>query len=387
MYFNFATILVVTVVLVGWSHFSSAINCNGDLSGPINEGVVCTGDCVLNGATVTGSVDCSTGTLLAKGNSNIAGNVLLSGVVTRAELVAVTVSGVVDVKNAGSLVELVIQSTATLGSVKVDNTPGDVLAAGSLTDLTLIGSGNLFADDLSTISSISVQGGNGIIELCGSSIGGGLSVTGHTGDVEINANKPNCGPTTLTGGLTASGGSGSVTVIGADLSNGDFSVSNYNNGDVTLEDAQVSDVILLQNTGSLTMSDVDADSDTSITNQVGNVVLSDFTVLGDTLIKQVQGAATLSDSNLNFEDVSISLVSGTVTVENNINLQLTVMEVSGMVEITGNVVGNGNVNKNTGGVQFLGNTFQVLSCTDNNPAPSGSGNTIVFGDGQCASGL
>lgn len=45
------------------------------------------------------------------------------------------------------------------------------------------------------------------------------------------------------------------------------------------------------------------------------------------------------------------------------------------------------MNKNTGGVEFLGNGFDFLSCTDNIPGPSGVGNTIGFGDGLCATGL
>ena len=51
------------------------------------------------------------------------------------------------------------------------------------------------------------------------------------------------------------------------------------------------------------------------------------------------------------------------------------------------VVTNGNVNKNTGGVLFLNNVFITLSCTDNFPVPSGSGNTVTTPDGQCASGF
>ena len=43
-----------------------------------------------------------------------------------------------------------------------------------------------------------------------------------------------------------------------------------------------------------------------------------------------------------------------------------------------------SVNKNTGGVDISGNNITTLSCSDNTPAPTGSGNTIGLLDGQCA---
>ena len=57
--------------------------------------------------------------------------------------------------------------------------------------------GNLVTDDLMTTGGITVSGGDGIIEICGSSIGGALSVTGRNGDININ----NCDATDLTGGV------------------------------------------------------------------------------------------------------------------------------------------------------------------------------------------
>ena len=426
---------------------SAQVNCNGVVSGNITSGVTCSrgGDCILDGATISGNVQCSSGTLLAKGNSFISGNVLLSGSITRAELDAVTVLGVVDVKEASSLVELVIKNTATLGSVIIENVPGDVVVAGSLTGLEISGSGNLFANNLSSDAIILVKGGNGIIELCGSFLGG-LLVEERTGDVEVNANNANCNPTTLDRGFTANKGSGRVRLIGAILSSGDFIVSEYN-GNVTLQEAQVSDVKVAKNNGSLTIHDIFADSDmtitehvgsvtihnvlavsdisitgqvgsltirnvlavsdtaitghvdtltilnvfadgdTVITGQVGNVVVRNLTTKGDFAIKEVQGNVTLRDSNFTLEDISIVLVSGAVTVQNNTELSLTVEEIGGMVQIIDNVIVDGSVNKNSGGVSFFGNVFESLSCSDNNPAPSGIGNTISFPIGQCATGL
>ena len=380
-------LLVAVGIVVGWSHLCSAqVQCSGVISGTITSDVICNGDCILDGATVTGNVFCPTGTLVAKGISTVNGDIQLSGTVTRAELVAVTVLGAVQAHSAGSLVELVIGAKATLGSVTIDNTPGDAIVSGMLAGLSLVNSGDLFADGLSTIGTVSVLGGSGIVELCGSSIGG-LLLQQREGDVEINANSPNCAATTLDLGISSSKGTGTVTVIGAILPSGDFIVTEHT-GDVTLQTVPaVSDLQLNLNVGFLTICDVVADSDTMITKQVGNVVIENLDTLGDFSVSDVTGTVTVKDSDFNLEDISVVLVSGAVTVQNNINLSLTVEQIGGLVEIVNNVVTSGNVNKNTGGVTFFNNVFETLSCTDNNPAPTGSGNDITLPDGQCATGL
>ena len=427
MSFKLKLILVATAIMLGWSRSCSAQrNCNGVLSGIINNNVRCTGDCTLDGATVNGNVFCSSGTLLVKGSSVITGGILLQGTVTNAELKSATVQGTVEVNQAASLAQLVIAATATLNSVQVVNTAGDVIVAGSFTNLQLIGSGNFFAnsitnnlasvsvnggtgiisvrdsilsglsvdvragnvelDNVTTATSISVKGANGIVKLCDSSLGG-LSVEEREGDIEVNANAENCGPTTLDGGLSAVKGSGAVTVIGASLPSGDFIVSSYT-GDVIFSEAtNASDILLQTNTGTLTISNVLVDSDTTITGQEGTVLVKEVNTTGDFALSGVQGDVTLKDNNFGLEDISILLVSGAVTVENNTDLSLSVQEVGGMVQIIGNDIANGNVNKNTGGVLFLDNVFITLSCTDNVPVPSGSGNTVTFPDGQCASGF
>ena len=420
-------LLVATAVMLGWSRICSAqTNCNGVLSGIINNNVRCAGDCILDGATVNGNVFCSSGTLLVNGSSVITGGILLQGTVTAVELESATVQGAVQVLQAASLAQLVIGAAATIDSVSVENTAGDVIVSGSFTDLLLVNSGSFFAstitnalasvsviggngiisvsdsiltglsvdaragnvelDNVTTATSISVKGGNGIVDLCDSSLGG-LLVEEHEGDIEINANAENCGPTTLDGGLSAVKGSGTVNVIGASLPSGDFIVSNYT-GDVFFSEAtRVSDILLQTNIGTLTISNVFVDSDTTITDQVGAVVVKEVNTTGDFALSKVEGDVTVKDNNFALEDISILLVSGALTIQNNNDLSLSVQEVGGMVEIIGNVVTNGNVNKNTGGVLFLNNVFITLSCTDNIPVPSGSGNTVTTPDGQCASGF
>jgi hypothetical protein len=76
------------------------------------------------------------------------------------------------------------------------------------------------------------------------------------------------------------------------------------------------------------------------------------------------------------EDVSILLVTSDLTVENNTQLNLLVQKISCMVQIINNVIMVGS-----------GNVVMSLSCTDNVPAPFGSGNVITFAIDQCATGL
>ena len=403
----------IIFLLVFWfnscQYCSAQMVCNGVLTGTINNGVVCAGGsiCTLDGATVNGNVECNSGSLLAEGDSLITGNVLLGGQVTRAELDFVMVLGTVQVTDTSTLNELIINEMANLGSVTVDNAPNtEVRVNGTLQGLDLNNAGNLIANNLMTNATVSVIDGNGLIELCGSFLGG-LLVEQHTGNIEINANAPNCGPTTINTGLIANKGSGQVNVIGAFLPNGDFSVSEYAGAIILQDIPSVSDIKSEKNTGSLTINNVVVDSDTIITEQTGEITLQGFNVTGDLSITKVDNSITIEELNSNgdfiateidgsvvlqdsmfaLEQVSILFATGTVRILRNSDFSLTVENISGELRVIENTVANGNINKNTGGVVINNNDFTTLSCTDNSPAPTGSGNTITFGDGQCSSGL
>ena len=423
--------VITTLMVLGlnYQYCSAQAACNGVLTGTFNNGVVCVvgNNCTLDGATVFGNVLCSSGRLLAVGNSLITGNVQINDQVTRVELDAVTVLGAVQVADINVLNELIITELANVGPVTVSNAPNaEVKVSGELQSLDLDNSGNLIANNLLTNASVSIKASNGFIVICGSFLGG-LLVDQHTGDIEINANVPNCGPTVIVGGLIASRGSGQVRVIGADLPSGDFIVSEYT-GDISLQNIPtVSDIMSQQNSGSLTISNLTADSDTSIISQVGSIALQelvlngDFTVAevngninatditttgdlsitkvdgnitveelntaGDFLITEVDGRVVLQDSMFSFEDVSVIGVSETVEIIRNSDFSLTAEEIRGEVMVIDNNITNGKINKNTGGVVINNNVFAFLSCTDNVPAPIGNGNSISFGDGQCSSGL
>ena len=210
------------------------------------------------------------------------------------------------------------------------------------------------------------------MEICGSTIEG-LSVQQRIGDIEINANNINYAPTTLSGGLTTVKGSGRVRLIGANLpmASGDFIVSEQS-GDINLQEARVSDIQVVNSTGSVTIINVLTDSDTSIFGQLGDVILDkmnisgdvilqnnfglltlsalrsngdfavvtqtgytvllDFNFIGDITISGVAGNVTMKDTDFTLNDLSLQLVTGDVIVQNvNLNGDLAISQVGGNV--------------------------------------------------------
>ena len=320
------TCLLLLVALCCNSICSAQVQCSGTLSGTINNNVECDGDCVLDGATVNGNVDCSTGTLLARGSSTINGGVTISGSVTSVDLEAVIVNGAVTVTNASSLTTFTTTSAATLGPVVVTDTSCDVVLSGQIDGLTLTNSGYLFLDGLSSANGgVSVTGGTGFVDICGSTIGS-LSVSEHTGDIVIDATLQDCGVSTVRVSL-------------------------------------------------------------SITSHYGNVRLSNFISMTNLLVNSVTGNVELRESNLGWEDAVFVLVDGSVTIASNFDLNLVVKECGDAVSISENVITNSNIRQNLGGVSMVDNTIHSLSCSDNVPRPTGSGNNITFPAGQCSSGF
>lgn len=380
-------LLSVLLVLCCSSQCCSAVQlCSGTITSTVNDNVQCDGNCVLDGATINGNIDCTTGTLLVKGGSIVNGGLAVSGSVTTVDLEDATVSGAVTVNSASSLTTLTVTSSATLGSVTVTDTSGDTVLAGQIDGVTLIDSGDLFINGVTSSSGgVSVTGGTGIVSVCGSTITS-LMVLERSGDVVVDATLAGCAASTLSVGFTVAKGTGSVTVKGADLASSDFIVSEYD-GDIILQDAQVSDILVASNTGSLTITNANADSDSSITEHDGSITLTDVTSLGDFLVNDVTGNVELKDSALGLEDAKLSLIDGTVTITNNVNLNLEVKDSGGAVSISGNTITQSNISNNMGGVSIVGNSFVSLSCSANSPAPTGSGNTADFPDGQCVSGF
>ena len=246
-----AIVTAIILTVAGLSHHisSAQMACNGVISGMVTSDVTCTGGCVLDGATITGSVLCSVGTLVAKGGSSISGNLQVGGSVSRVQLESVTVSGTVDIKDATSLNDVIIEAGAILTSVNINNAPSASLnVSGLLSSISMVDAGDLLADKLNATGRILVDGGNGAIQICGSTIGGGLMVLRRDGSISIDTNLPDCGTTTLSGAVSIQTGTSDVTIRGANLQNGDIVIAD-NSGNVILSQTSVSDIRLERNTG------------------------------------------------------------------------------------------------------------------------------------------
>ena len=365
---------------------SALVLCSGTLMGTTNDNVECDGNCVLDVATINGNVLCSTGSLQAKGGSTITGTLTFSGSVTSGDLQAVTVNGAVSVSSASSLTALTTTSSTTLGPLTVTGTTGDFDLAGTITSVSLTNSGDLFTDGLTATGGVTVTGGTGVVDICGSTLGS-LTILQHTGNIVIDATLTGCAASTLSTGFSATKGTGDVTVKGADLSSSDFIVSEYV-GNVVLQDADVSDLLVSKSEGTVTITNVDADSDTKITEHDGDVTLTNVESLGDFMVDTVTGDVVFELSDFGAEDAVFSFIDGDVTIKDNTDFSVEVKETGGLVSFTDNtVVSTANINKNSGGVSILRNTITTLSCSDNTPAPTGSGNTVTFSSGQCTGGF
>ena len=117
-----------------------------------------------------------------------------------------------------------------------------------------------------------MSGGDGIIEICGSSIGGALSVTGQNGDININ----NCDATDLTGGVVIELSDSAVTIRGTNLQDSDIGIL-QNTGAVTLDQLQqVSDLNLEKNNGTLSIIDMTTTSDWITIEHMGDILMSNL---------------------------------------------------------------------------------------------------------------
>ena len=369
MIFKISQCFVTSVLVLGLLSYhccnAETTSCDGTITETIIGDVECANDCVLYNATVTGNVTCMMGSLVAKGDSSIAGNVLVSGSATRITLVDVTVLGDVEVINATSLTEVVIKQAATVnGSVSVQNTPGNIYVSGSIANLVLVDSGNLFAYRLTTTNAlgadhgISVLGGNGVVKIRGSRVEGGLSVQQHDGDIKID---------------------GTIFIRGT---NPDFIVVNHA-GDVKLVRAQVDGVNMTKVQGYVVLYSVRIESDMNINEVTGNLLLKQLNVNGNfPRITIINGTIVMKDSNFNVDrGPEISNVTGNVAVE-DINFQvmvdLLIFNINGDVSIKDS---NFQVSQRIVGIQFVSGNVAVKDSNFNAVLVLISrvdGNVIVF---------
>ena len=267
-------LLILTLVLPGTAHAQT--NCSGTLSGTYADINVNGGACVLDGATVTGSVSVTGGgTLEAKGDTQINGSISVEGggdVVLR----KVTVLGDVALKDAANLS---IKSAANLGTVKAENS-GAIAVNGTVGDIESKQSGQL--------------------KLCGANVTGGIGFIESTGQFVANAT---CGAaSTIGNGILVEKGIGNVRLIGATLADGGLNVVEQT-GNVRVENSSLSDVSVEKTTGTVTLDAATAD-DVKLIELTGAVKIKDSTLTSDVEIKGNGAGVTINNSSFALEDVS-----------------------------------------------------------------------------------
>lgn len=356
------------------------IQCqDGDvLSGSYADVIVNGIWCTLDEATVNGSVLVSNGgTLTASGGTEVFGSIQVdSG--GNIDLFEVSVQGDVTLKDSDNVS---VGSATTIGTLKLEKS-GAVTASGAIAAIESKESTGISLNGATIFpGSVSMELANGSLEICGSTIEGEVKVVSTTGNVHVVADG-SCGASMIDGSVAVEKGKGNVRLVDATLAAGDLTVIEQT-GNVLVENTSLSDVKVEKISGNVTLQNVKTDSDTTIADNGGSVKI-DMSMLGSDVGITSNGSVTVTGNNFALEDVLVSNNSGPVIFDGNVDLSLSIIE-NNAVTVSGNTFTDAEVSKNTGGVSIVNNNGEKLNCSDNNPAPTGSGNTITeLADDQCA---
>lgn len=356
--------------------------CTGSQSGTFADVTVNGGACTLNGATVTGSVMVlNGGSLTTLGTTTILGSVSGDGSADILLSGTTTVNGLVSSTNSPTST-LTIDTSSSIGSVSMLSS-GNAVIKGSITGISSASSKDISVDG-GTIGGggVFVSKGSGDISLCSATVSGAVTISENVGDLLATVSPP-CTASSITGTVSVEKGTGNVDLSGATVSSGDVLVVDQT-GNVVISSSTISDIAITNLDGSITLDGVQTDSDATISGTSGLLKVMNSNFVGDAAFRNGAGVE-VSGSSFSLEVVVIENNSGPVTFDSNVDLSVTVT-VNDDVTISNNVGRVASVTKNTGGVSISGNTFTELSCVDNNPAPTGSGNTVTsLASGQCSS--
>ena len=279
---------------------------------------------------------------------------------------------------------MTVGAAADIGALKVEKS-GAVDVSGAVSSIESKESDMVTLDGAIVFpGSVAISKGTGGLEICSSTIEGEVKVTGTEGNIAvgITADGDNCGASTIDGTVSVEKGTGDVSLVGGELTAGDLIVIEQT-GDVTVDGILLSDVKVEKITGHIMLLGIETDSDTTVADNEGDVTIAE-SMLGSDVSIISNLAVAVTDSNFSFEDVFVGSNAGPVVLDRNTDLNVAIIE-NNAVTVTNNTFTDADISKNTGGVFIDNNGGEVLKCFDNNPAPTGSGNTITeLADGQCA---
>lgn len=374
---------MLAVLLFALLHAAHAqMMCKGVVSAPnpiTSDVTVSGGACTIMGVNVTGSVVVNNGgSLLTSGAVRIFGSINVNNGGSISLGPGTIVSGGVTVFDSEALT---IGKAANVGSLKVHNV-ASTLVSGITALVSTSGPGAL------TISGGAVNGGGlsrqnaqGSTLLCGAVITGGISLESVQGGLQA-VPSATCGASEISGTILVTKGSGDVSITAGMLLGADLIVSEQT-GNVMVQDAHLSDITVTNIDGSVTLKSIVADSDGSVTGTSGNLLIKGSSFAGDFSTFGNKGTVTLDGNNFGLEDIAINNNMGKVTVINNVELSFKASENMAGLLIANNQITNAMLTKNKGGTVINNNSFESLDCADNSPSPTGSGNSVIIGKGQC----
>jgi len=398
----------------------SQATCTGTLSSPnpitsdvtVPNGASCTLSTSVSGSvtvgtgsslttagtlTIFGSVSATTSAALNFGGSlMINGGVIIDGANSVSVAPPANVGGLmilnIGTVNVQGTTAMLTVSNGTSVTVGPGVSTGGVMIAsvgtttfrGIANEFSVSGDGNLdFRGGTVSGGGLSRSSGTGGITLCNSTILGGISLTEIVGDLSAVASAT-CGVSSISGTISAEKGSGDINIIGAELQGTDI-IAVEQTGNLDLTNVALSDISVSQLTGSVTIASC-ADSDTTLGAVTGPITISDFKTQGDFGINNAGSSVSITDSNFGNEILNIESVASGITFNNIANFSFVATQ-NQAISITGVTAASGELKGNAGPVVLTGNTFTTSLVCSENTGLSGSGNTIAFGDGQCASGL
>ncbi len=363
-----------------------AVHAQQECTGVISSPPLITSDvkvppgatCTLSGVNVTGSVQVSPNAAFATtGKVRVFGSVsgtncaslVLAGKLAVSGGVTSTGCKLIDVgknANVGSLM------TTNVGSVVLQGTVA-LLSIGGNTDLVING-GRVLG------GGISRQNAKGSTSICGSVVLGGIKLQNVDGGLSAKATAT-CTKSDISGTIELTNTKGDVKIGGGMLLGADF-IATMVDGNVELSNTHLSDVSINDVSGTLGLMNIIADSDATVSNVDQSITVTGSSFDGDFSITRNIGTVNIVKNDFTLEDILITN-NNKVSIRNNGNFSFAANE-NGNIEVLNNqAITTASINKNTGVTTITSNTFETLSCTDNNQVV-GSQNNVMMSTGQCS---
>lgn len=366
------------------THAFAQLQCDGTLSSKrlLKTSVVVNGGtCTISDITISSSVHVMNGGML-----KTSGDVTITGSLTAKKSGSITLGGNLNVKGDFTIEDTtatsIVGASVSLNNLKANNGP-NILLKGKTGSISARNAGfiHILGGKVSG-GGILVESGQGALKSCDATIIGGISVVNSRGGVMISPGA-GCSRSEVRGAISVQKSTGDVVIGGSQFDTADLLVTS-NKGMVTVKNAGLSDVNIQSTEGNVVLDGINTDSDSSVTFTSGLVTLKNSNIKGDFKVKEAS-SVMINKNHFSLEDLSISDIRNSVSFTNNNKFSASFTGNSGGVIFSNNEATVVLISKNKGQVSIKDNLIDSLSCSDNLPYPSGSGNSIFkLADNQCS---